>query len=83
MIDDKERNIANNCSGVTVQASPFNGIKLFIWLIIFSIPVAWVIAHRIAHNNLLELVVLFIYSGGLALGLYYWIRQILQRKLEN
>lgn len=80
---EKKHNIPNKRPSVTVDPSPFNGIKLFIWLIIFSIPVAWVIAHRIAHSHLLEIVVLLVYSGGLALGLVYWIRRIMLRKMES
>lgn len=83
MSEIENSTIPENSKGVTVEPSPFNGIKFVIMMIIISIPTAWIVAHRIAHSNLLESMVLFIYSSGIALGIIVWIRRILAKRSND
>ena len=66
-------------SAFSVAASPFNGIKLELAIILIVGFVLWLVLDSITDNDLTHIAVLFVYSCSTALWLAWRVRNIMQQ----
>ena len=71
--------VARNRPGFTVPASPFNGVKLELGLILALCLPVWLLADRLSVEPLLQVALLALFGVAAALWIGWRVRRVVHR----
>ena len=77
--EGKQTSLSRKKGGFTVQASPFNGVKLDLALIVLMGVVVWMIQDRVTSNELGQFLLLAGYGVVAALWIVIRTRRVLSK----
>ncbi|MDQ7075954.1 MAG: hypothetical protein Q9O24_12610 [Gammaproteobacteria bacterium] len=73
--------VAQRGAGMTVEASPFNGVKLELGIILALLLMLWLVHDFWLHESVSQLLLLFV-GGLLGMGWLIWRTQKVIKRME-